>query len=377
MVDVSKIIDDLYQGTLDPLAWGRAMVGIADAVRASGAMLFAFDPGSGAILLDENHRVDPLAVENYRRYWTFEDFRLRYVLDLPTGQPATEATLGIPLEGSRLYHEYLLAVDMPHFLPVWLYKSKDKVVGLSLQGSRKRGAFGEADLEIVRGILPHFARAFEIRDRLQAMQVRAANFANLLDSVAFGVVVLSERNKILEANSVATSIFRDGVGIHRGEDGTLTITHACRERLSRMTSASSPADALMHIPRDGKLPLSLLVLPAVAESGISWISAEPRRVLLIFDPERKAIANEAVIMRDLGLSEREAKVATLLSAGIPVDRIAKRLRVSVHTVRSQLKSAFHKAGCHTQAQLVRKVLLGPACRPDSHPRAAQSFRPNG
>ncbi len=361
-MDVSKIIDDLYEGTLDRVAWDRGVLGIADAVRASGAIVFAFNPSNGAILRDENHRVDPQAVADYERYWTFEDFRLKYFLAVPTGQPMSEASLAIPLKGTRLYHEFLLPVDMPHFLPVWLHKSKDKVVSLSIQGSRKRGAFEVRDFETVRRILPHFARALEIRDRLEAAELRAANFASLLDTTSFGVVVLNSRNQILETNALASAMLREGSGLQRGRDGVLITTRAARERLSNCglpgLAAQGSTEKLKHITRDGKLPLSVLILP-VPKWRASWISGEPVRVLLVFDPELRLAVNQELIMEDLGLSERETNVAALLAAGFQLEEIARRLHVSVHTVRSQLKAAFHKTGCHTQAQLVKRLLLGP------------------
>jgi DNA-binding CsgD family transcriptional regulator/PAS domain-containing protein len=356
---IPKIVEDLYEGTLDAAIWDRAILGIADAVGASAAVLFAFNPSNGAVLRDENHRVDPSVLTDYRRYWTFEDFRLSHVLALPTGQPATEVSLGIPLKGSRLYHEYLLPVDMPHFLPVWLHKSRNKVVSLSLQGSRKRGAFEPRDLETVRAILPHFARALEIRDRLEAAQIRAANFAHLLDATTFGVIVLNAQMRILEVNAAAAAILREGTGIQRGKDGVLLIKHPWDDRLCKWRFANAGStDALTHIPRPGKLPLSVLALPVPALQT-SWISGEPARVLIVFDPERKLAINRQLIMRDLHLSEREAEVASLLAAGLPVDQIALRMHVTLHTVRSQIKSAFHKTGCHTQAQLVKRLLLGP------------------
>jgi hypothetical protein len=82
-VDVGKIIEDLYEGTLDPGAWDRAILGVADAVRASGAMLFAFNPSKQSVLRDENHRVDPQTVRDYARHWTYEDDRLRFFLNVP------------------------------------------------------------------------------------------------------------------------------------------------------------------------------------------------------------------------------------------------------------------------------------------------------
>jgi DNA-binding CsgD family transcriptional regulator/PAS domain-containing protein len=378
-VDAPRLIEDLYEGTLDPTVWERAVLGIVDSVRASGAILFAFNPSTGAVLRNENHRVDPHVVEDYRRYWTFEDFRLSHVLAMPTGQPATEVSLSIPLKGTRLYHEYLLPVDMPHFLPVWLHKSKEKVVSLSIQGSHKRGAFDRQDVETIEKILPHFARAFEIRDRLEAAEVRAATFSSLLDATTFGVIVLNRNLKILEANAVASAIFKDGAGLQRGPDGALLIRCRDADRLFRPklpnTACRGSADAVLHVPRGGGLPLSVMVLPVPALHA-SWISGEPAWVLLVFDPERRLAISQLVVMSDLGLSEREAQVASLLAAGLQMHQIAKRLHITVHTVRSQLKSAFQKTDCHTQAQLVRRLLLGPALASRMHASAPIAHTPD-
>jgi hypothetical protein len=54
-----SIIGDLYAGALDDAAGMRGLLGIADMVRASAVLLLAFNPSSGAILRDENHRLDP------------------------------------------------------------------------------------------------------------------------------------------------------------------------------------------------------------------------------------------------------------------------------------------------------------------------------
>ncbi len=163
-MDVAKIIEDLYEGTLDPVAWDRAILGVADAVRASGAMLFAFNPSNQSVLRDENHRVDPQTVRDYARHWTYEDDRLKFFLDVPAGQPVTEDSLAIPdLERSPIYNEFLLPVDLPHFMPIWLHKSQEKAVALSLLGSSARGAFEPHDIETIRRLLPHLTRAGDPR----------------------------------------------------------------------------------------------------------------------------------------------------------------------------------------------------------------------
>jgi DNA-binding CsgD family transcriptional regulator len=85
-------------------------------------------------------------------------------------------------------------------------------------------------------------------------------------------------------------------------------------------------------------------------------------LLLIFDPERRALASVELIERDLAISPREAQVAALLAAGYSLREAAERLGVSGHTARAQLKSIFRKSGIHSQSELVRRVALGPASR---------------
>jgi hypothetical protein len=138
---------------------------IADLVRSSGAMFFAFNPSTGAVLRSENHRVDPQIVAEYNGYWVSEDIRLGYALKLPVWQPGTEVTMAVPLKKTRC-QDYLLSVDMPYFMPAWLHKSKQKAVALTFEGSLKRGSFGPQDIEMFRRFMPHLTRTLEIRDRL-------------------------------------------------------------------------------------------------------------------------------------------------------------------------------------------------------------------
>ncbi|MGO9991139.1 MAG: LuxR C-terminal-related transcriptional regulator [Steroidobacteraceae bacterium] len=366
-VVVEKTLEVLYAGTLDTAAWNRAIVGIADLVHASGAQLLAINPDNGTILRDESHRVDPGAAEDYARHWTYEDCRRDYLLSVPVGRPVTELSLSIADFGdSRILNEFLLPVDAPHFMPAWLHKSTTKMVALSLLGTRKRGAFGAEDMEVFRRILPHVSRALEIRDRLEAAQIRAETLATSLSGLSVGVMVLVAVGKLLEVNAVAQELLRKDSGVQRKADGTLGLREPAGSQLARwLASGKRPArgiGGLLHVCRAGARPLSVTVSP-LPERSSAWMSGEPRWLLLIFDPERRVDASRELIARDLCISPREAEVAALLVAGYSLREIARQLIVSEHTVRGQLKSIFRKTGARTQSDLVRRIVLGPALLP--------------
>ena len=64
----------------------------------------------------------------------------------------------------------------------------------------------------------------------------------------------------------------------------------------------------------------------------------------------------------LGLTQAEAEVAALVAGGQAAAKIASFRRVSLHTVRSQIKSIFFKTDVSSQAQLTRLVKALPATR---------------
>lgn len=62
------------------------------------------------------------------------------------------------------------------------------------------------------------------------------------------------------------------------------------------------------------------------------------------------------ICSTLKLTPAEARVAVLLTEGHPLKRIAQMTHLSIHTVRSQVKSALNKLALHRQVDLVRRVM---------------------
>lgn len=361
---LGTIIDDLYAGTLDEAAWNRAIMCIVDLLRASGALLFSLNPASGEILRDENHRLDPSMVEEYRRHWTFEDCRRESLLTIPVGCPATELTLQVPRwHRSATLNEFCRPHDVPHFMPAWLHKADTKMVVLGLQGSRQRGAFESRDMETFRRLLPHIIRALEIRDRLQRAQIRADALASCLDSVNFGLVVLDAIGRVLDCNAVAQALIRANGGVRCDRDRVLRLREPAGSQLRGWITTGVPSarvlDGFMQVARRGALPLSILLAP-LPNPNSSWIGGDPRWLLFIFDPERGLQASPELISRDLAITAREAELAALLAAGHNLHSAAQRLKVSGHTARGQLKSIFRKTGLHTQAELIRRIALGPA-----------------
>jgi DNA-binding CsgD family transcriptional regulator/PAS domain-containing protein len=362
---VPQIIEDLYAGTLDQRAWDRAMVAMADLVRGSGTLLLGVDPSKAVIFRDEIHRFDTAAVAEYRKHWVAKDIRLEPGMRIHTGEPVFESKVlsRRQFQSSEIYNDYLLRVDSPSFFVFWLQKSPTRVTALSIQSSLHRGAFDEDDGQTIKPIIPHVRRVLEIKDRLERADVRRGNLQAALDKLTFGVLVLSSRGRILDANAAATELMTGDHGVRREADGTLSLSGAAGAHLSHWLMhgmAPDRTDGLLHVQRPLAQPLTVLVTRLPDEDKAWFGNSNPIWLLMLFDPERQFAGSMEVIERDLGLSAREAEVAALLASGFEISVVAQRLRISVHTARVHLKAIFAKTGVHSQAALIMRIRGGPA-----------------
>jgi DNA-binding CsgD family transcriptional regulator len=363
---IPHIIDDLYAGALDEAAWRRAIAAIINLVSGSAALIFGFNPKTHRILRDENHQFDPGVLAAYRSHFASIDIRMDPGLQFAIGDAMFERKL-VPVrdwKGSEIYNDLLLPGDSPWVLAFWLHKAPDKVVLVSIQGSRHRGPYDESDGERIKPLIPHLRRALEIKDRLEQAHIHCDTLGRGLDSLSFGVLILDVDGYIHEASTVAAELMRADCGIRRNPDGTLWLREPAGKALNlwikdRLPPAAN-SDGLLHVPRPLMRPLSVMVtrLPDVSPSWFS--SGPPGWMLLLFDPDRQLAVSTELIAHDLGLSAREAEVAALLVSDYDIKAAAQRLNISVHTTRTHLKTIFSKTGSRSQVELIRKISRGPA-----------------
>jgi len=81
-----------------------------------------------------------------------------------------------------------------------------------------------------------------------------------------------------------------------------------------------------------------------------------RHLILVANFKAPADRPEYRLSSEYGLTKREVQVALAVAGGATVRTISESNDVSIHTVRSQLKTVMSKLGVRRQADVVRFLL---------------------
>jgi DNA-binding CsgD family transcriptional regulator len=174
-----------------------------------------------------------------------------------------------------------------------------------------------------------------------------------LDELAVCVAVLTRDRRIIAMNIAAAALANECDGV-RVDRGALRLSERDVDAdFARVVASAQPqTQAVLVVGRGERPPLHVAVraLPACEWNAV---------LVHLVDPERQLRLDANAMLRLYRFSPAEARVAAEAALGATAAEMAQTLSLSVHTVRSHLKSIFAKTGATTRGELVR-LLLGAA-----------------
>ena len=204
-------------------------------------------------------------------------------------------------------------------------------------------------------------------DLSAALELQRASSAAAFDQLRDGVIIVDDQSGIVFANRSADDILAEGDGLIRDGSAIAAATPAGTAILRRLVAAApgngppEPGSRCMLDRRDGRSPLSVLVVPLYAE--VAWgMPRRPAAVLLVSDPDRDGRASIETLRRRFNLTPAEATFLAEIVKGDGIQAAADRVGVSLATARTHLRHVFDKTGTQRQAELVGLVMTGAAMR---------------
>ena len=368
--NLSNLIGLIYGSVKDDKLWEFFIDSMRTMLHADSALLFTplNTPDEGGI--DIRINTDEWSLRAYREHYKDQD--LWY---------AGSLTKNLNQSGSIVLGEEL--VDEREFrrsgwLNDFLRPSKQcRLLGANVENNINLGGpafmnfykssessfFTEDDRSIVRLLLPHVQRAFHMR----ADQARSRKRVELLEGAvranAAPYIILNAGLHIVVSNGTADDILAEKDGLYRSIGNRLRCTRIeVDEHLSNflllavssLSSSNSNALLLQRPSGKGAILLQACVIEPEAR--------KERYVLLtLVAMGAEQARTSALVVRQLGLTAAEARLAAVIGAGVSPADAAEELGISEGNVRTALKKVFLKLGISRQSELavlVTRIGLG-------------------
>jgi DNA-binding CsgD family transcriptional regulator/PAS domain-containing protein len=354
-----RAVDFIYDATLQPSLWPRALQAVADCFGDIGALLIwrresggfgtIVSPGLSAAQADydaswQSH--DPRPDRCFERAFLAPDDVITDH-DVMTAQEI--ATLPI-------YTHFLARHGLGWFGAVVLSPDTGVFAALSVQRTKIKPYFNSDELRRVENLGRHIERSLRLSIRVFDAENCTLGMREILGRMGIGVFAVDADMNVIFINAVARNAF--GAVFSTRDVTSAVLTPAAREKIElALTQASktdnlAPAHVLIERSEAGP-PLTLHVLPVTTGASASHdLLARARGLVLLVDACAGAAPDPALVRDILGLTLGEARVAALIGSGMAPKAAAEKLGIAESTTRTVLKRVFAKAGVSRQSELV-------------------------
>lgn len=364
-VGILQLVESIYRASLDPPHWDFFAEDLSEALGGAAVCVSLQLPGfiTAPVMYVRGfelsyyerlvgHLRDGLPWEEARR----NDWVGRF-------GNASDLVSDAEISASAFYRECMkplgLAATAPigHTIALEGGEPLATVVAFAREGSRP---LDDTDLALGDQLVPHLARAYEIHRKMWEM----AALARTQDRIPTGLVMLDALARPIHANASARRISKlaDGLSIETSglrvdaPDDQEQLELALEAALRPGVRAESTVFRTLTVQRpSGLRPFTLTVRPLLEDRPESTLH-DARAVLYISDLEFSSRREVQALRGRYGLTGAEGQLVSLLCAGLSLESVAAQRKVSIHTVRSQLKQVFAKTSTSRQSELVGRVL---------------------
>ena len=361
----------LYDCSVEPDHWPRALQGLVSAFECSGGALLQATLQEPPMVLRETYvgvRPTPELLARYRARHA-EDPRTTFTSGRAGRAWATNLELSDQaMRASALYMEVLQPAGIEHALV--LCERLDDHVTATLSLTRDAGAppFTHAEVRALQSLHPHLLRALRTQHRLGESEGLGRDLRDALQRLPVGVIIVDPSSRVRFVSEAAERIVaaRDGLSLIEGvlvaaaPDRDAQLQRILQLALRAARAGDPQTEDTVVLPRpSGARPYEVVVTSLRADRLAIW-PEEPSAMVLLHDPAATGTLPWELVQRLYGLSPAEAKLSVALAGGWAIKDYAEHTSISVETARSQLKAAMAKTRTHRQAELIRRLLTGPA-----------------
>ena len=248
---------------------------------------------------------------------------------------------------------------------IGVLKSEPICTLLVLRCDDRPEGWSETDRDYFRKFLPVMLKAHLLHKELTTTQSYLDLADKVLDSSPRGIIAITSTGRIIQANKLALSIIASNA-CFSNEDGKLLITDPTinLELGAKLTEVNqTPLKSLKSFFWNrsfinGSDNRTFQIAMRAHEAGNwSFEAGGPDRFLILFinelGAELKPTPEQLKDFHDL--TTAQARLVASLLGGNSIKGAAEELHLSIHTVRSHLRSIYKRLGVKNNADLLRYI----------------------
>jgi len=370
------LVEEIYAAALDAFRWQRVLDRIAGQYPKQIIDLSIFDSAAQlqqALIAN----ADPRFIEAYKAYYVDINPWKPYKLAMPSAPEISWAHQFYPMEQfkqSIFYHELLRpAGNYCDGCGTVLFNEPERHVSLVSNHSLEHVEDAEEIAGLFGRIGVHMQRALEISRRFQGAIISRSLLPAALDCLDAAAFIIDNHAKLVVHNRAAEKLLGEKNVVFINREGQLRCFEPDDETTldATMKAPRNAEDKLLpdahchrlyvRLKRPFERPLVALVAPLITGGSAHCSVFNPfgqtsRHFLILFiSPTQAPRTGEDAIMKAFGVTKAEARLAVSLLSGKTMQDHAEEFKISKNTVRTQMKSLFHKTGTRGQTELIRQL----------------------
>lgn len=368
----TQVIRLLYESATSEPAWESFFQELLHTLRLRSGNLLTTNIKTGEVCshYQVGEGIKPRYMNEYVEHYRHQDPLVNSVFKQPLDTVLTLGTLSDPvyseLSETDYYQKWCQPQDIFDGACARVLSDGDWCTLIVLERSKSQGHFDQNDIALLERLLPHLRRALQIHLRFNALKYESSGLDALLAVFPYGIATVDSNGLVSNINQRALDILNrhSGLALNQRRLSFDDAVLAKRVSLSIIHSVNATMeieDYPAHIYRLGESTssLHLLILPFSAFSPYTPLSG-PKALIALYDSEQSLSPHINTIATLYQLTQSEAELTTRLIKGEALEEIARECFKSKETLRGYLKNIFRKLNVTRQAELVSKVLTGPA-----------------
>lgn len=371
-----SLLDTLYDAPCNPDAWPRFLDQLIEATGSRSARMLVMDRAAESVQSSIKRNIDDADHQAYVSHFVNTcPWRPELKEKAPGQLYSSFLDFSCPQQQfyqTEFFNDWAAQQDIHHGVCGTVWQDEQQTVQLLIQRTRGQGHYQRDETDRINELVMHVRRALRLQTQVSALDHTRMALEQTLEIQAQPFALLDRHGKIIHLSAEAAALLEElplaSISNHQLH---LQDPRQQSELLRLLTEVTRPEG-------DNRFgPGGVITLPLSVNQGIRCLisplrgnpvsqqysdTRQPLAIVYFQDPRTEVYIDLDCLIRLYGLSEAESRVAAGISRGLGPQQVADTYQLSVHTVRTQLKSVFFKTGTTRQSELAKEVLTSPAVR---------------